>query len=363
MFLIIPDRLDWITGRWARELAALLPPRASWILPSWYLRHHSRWLASSLNKVQCLVCIDPWYAKEVEDLRSRYCPQAGLSSVLHHLNHDDPNAAVISRSDLPVGACEGAVQALIGLGARPESTLLVENGVDHTDFATRPRAPARKSLAISGRRFVVGLSLKMSSDTGGRKGLDIARQIFDEFSRCPDIEFLVSGGGGAKFSAECHDRRWRCRHVGFLDAGSLPDFYSAIDLFLCTSRLEAGPATVLEALSCGCPVIASRTGIVEKVVTRAECGVVVNVGDVEQFVSAVRVAYQNWATACGNPDMRVPLIGREWSWRTKMHGFSRRLIDLHANAQVTHAMGASWSLPMEIAAWHARYLEMRAPAD
>jgi len=363
VFLIIPDRLDWITGRWARELALLLPPRTSWTLPSWYLSAHSRWLATPLRKVQCVVCIDPWYAKAVEDLRSRYCPQAGLSSVLHHVNYDDPNAETIARSDLPVGACETAVQALISLGARPENTVLVENGVDHSDFNSRPRVAARASLDIGDREFVIGLSLKMSSDTGGRKGLDIARRIFDEFCEYPGIEFLVSGGGGSKFSDECQDKKWRCRHVGFLDASTLPSFYSAIDLFLCTSRLEAGPATVLEALSCGCPVIASRTGIVHKVVTRSECGVVVDVGDVEHFVSAIQEAHRNWLVSGGEPNERGPLIGQEWSWRAKMSVFSRRLIELRAKAGGAGALSSTWSPVMQFAVRHAKHLENRSPAS
>ena len=47
--------------------------------------------------------------------------------------------------------------------------------------------------------------------------------------------------------------------LDFLPRNLLPGFYSSIDAYLMTSRVEGGPCTVLEAMACETPVVATRS--------------------------------------------------------------------------------------------------------
>lgn len=49
-------------------------------------------------------------------------------------------------------------------------------------------------------------------------------------------------------------RNWPFHH-NFLTDEQMPDFYSYIDVYLCTSIIEGIPAPVLEALACDCKVV------------------------------------------------------------------------------------------------------------
>ena len=45
----------------------------------------------------------------------------------------------------------------------------------------------------------------------------------------------------------------------------MPEYYNGIDIYVCTSRTEGTPNTVLEAMACGVPVISTDVGIVPEV--------------------------------------------------------------------------------------------------
>jgi glycosyltransferase involved in cell wall biosynthesis len=47
---------------------------------------------------------------------------------------------------------------------------------------------------------------------------------------------------------------------GFLPQPKIRSFYQAADLFVLTSRHEAGPVAVLEAAACGVPTVGTRVG-------------------------------------------------------------------------------------------------------
>jgi SAM-dependent methyltransferase len=67
----------------------------------------------------------------------------------------------------------------------------------------------------------------------------------------------------------------------------MPDFYSALDVYLSPARIEGGPVPVFEAMSCGTPIVATRTGGVRDIVTDGDDGLLVPVDDADATVDAV----------------------------------------------------------------------------
>lgn len=65
-------------------------------------------------------------------------------------------------------------------------------------------------------------------------------------------------------------------------AGLWPDtaqVFPALDLLLHTSRIEGMPLTLLEAMACGCPVVAIGVGGVPEVVEEGATGLIAGPGD------------------------------------------------------------------------------------
>ena len=55
------------------------------------------------------------------------------------------------------------------------------------------------------------------------------------------------------------------RNIKFIPHNEMPQYYNKIDIYICASRTEGSPDTVIEAMACGIPVISTDVGIVPEV--------------------------------------------------------------------------------------------------
>ena len=74
----------------------------------------------------------------------------------------------------------------------------------------------------------------------------------------PVIQDLIKEGYCLKEHYADRNEKWR-------KPEEMPDYYSEIDLCICTSIHEGTPLPVLEAMSCGVPIIATDVGVVREV--------------------------------------------------------------------------------------------------
>jgi glycosyltransferase involved in cell wall biosynthesis len=323
--LLIPDLFGWITGRWAEELSKALDPYRTLTCPSWFLGNHPRLFRVLAQHSRMIANLDPWFASGVMG-RCRALPQRRLvASVLHHVNEDDPNAAFVAQADLPVAACEAAREHLAALVKPPRQVLLVENGVDLEEFRPRNKAQCRKLLAIDESRFVVGYLGNTSNNVRGRKGLDILERVMGAVVDEPNMEFAFCGRGWDEWCKSSGGLRGKMRHFGFIKREELGSFYGALDVLVITSRNEGGPASILEAMACGIPAVASRTGIVPKVVITGENGYCIDVGDVSGFATAIRrLAADRMLRELLGQNARATVV-EQWGWQTKMAPFANEI--------------------------------------
>jgi len=85
--------------------------------------------------------------------------------------------------------------------------------------------------------FTVGVSGTVYKD--GRKGEDLVKRLVHEKK---DWQIVGSGRG------------WPCPTTWW-NWEMMPMFYRGLNCFLCTSTIEGGPVTMLEALACGIPIV------------------------------------------------------------------------------------------------------------
>jgi glycosyltransferase involved in cell wall biosynthesis len=76
--------------------------------------------------------------------------------------------------------------------------------------------------------------------------------------------------------------------VGFVESPRLPEYYRAADVFcMPVAEYEAFAQVYLEAMACGCPVVASTAGGTPEAVVDGQTGVLVPPGDVEATAAAL----------------------------------------------------------------------------
>jgi glycosyltransferase involved in cell wall biosynthesis len=102
----------------------------------------------------------------------------------------------------------------------------------------------------------------------------------------PHLHFLLLGSGcdAAKLRAEARDMP----NVEFMGrVENVGDYYSAMDLFVFPSREEALGSAILEAMSCGVPVIGSRVGGIPEVIHPGENGLLFESGDAGELFRCI----------------------------------------------------------------------------
>jgi glycosyltransferase involved in cell wall biosynthesis len=133
-----------------------------------------------------------------------------------------------------------------------------------------------------------------------RKGLSLLVDAFADVARSrSDVVLLLAGGdvSGARHHSNANwmCREWERRGVGsdrFLFLGRVPHqrmpaVYSAADILVAPSPLEAFGFVYLEAMACGCPPIGCTSGGAPEVILANDTGVLIPPHDARALVSAI----------------------------------------------------------------------------
>ncbi len=90
-----------------------------------------------------------------------------------------------------------------------------------------------------------------------------------------------------KIQALCSGLQDDIFFTGFVSDSMLPYFHNLADVFICTSQWEGSGTVLLEAQSCGIPVVAYNFHSFPEAVQEGKTGVLVENGKIDQFAHAV----------------------------------------------------------------------------
>ena len=181
-----------------------------------------------------------------------------------------------ARADAHVTVGHRAGELIEELGDLPAGSLRVI----HSGVPMRELDPPQRST----EDFTIG----MLSRHDAVKGIDLAIRAVAELG--DGYRLVVVGDGWETANLEAL--------VAELDVGDRVDLlpfsedarnlYPTFDVYLLSSRLEAFPVTIQEAMQAGVPVVATEVGSVREAVDDGDTGLVVPVEDVGAMSAAVR---------------------------------------------------------------------------
>jgi glycosyltransferase involved in cell wall biosynthesis len=166
----------------------------------------------------------------------------------------------------------------------------IPNGVDLTLFRRQCEADVRREWGITDGRVVV---LHVARLTSAKDQGLLLRTFVQIKKKCPEAVLMISGSGeeAEKLSSIVRDESIAdVRFLGELPHCKLPSLYSAADVFLLTSSWEGMPMVILEALSCGVPVVSTRVGAVPSVIENGKCGFICDSRDATTLAKATLLA-------------------------------------------------------------------------
>ena len=175
---------------------------------------------------------------------------------------------------------------VLGVGASRVSRIC--NGVDERKFSPSTRAGAFKSSQDD--RLVVGTVGRLDEVKGQRILVEsVAALLRDAPYRRPGLRVVICGDGPARGSIEhCiafHGLQDVVELLG--ERADVPDVLRSLDVFVLPSLAEGISNTILEAMACGLPVVATDVGGNSELVVEHESGYLVPAADPQALGAAI----------------------------------------------------------------------------
>lgn len=166
------------------------------------------------------------------------------------------------------------------LGMHPVTTIL--NATDTDVFRPRPRTEARAKLGLPQDAVVLGAVAHGGPLENAWKGGAYTVAALEALAAAyPDLVFV---NVGCRADSPARPGVVNIPHTS--DEHALATIYSALDIFLYTSLADTCPLVVIEALSCGLPVVSFATGGVPELVRHGLDGLITPYKDVRALVEA-----------------------------------------------------------------------------
>lgn len=231
--------------------------------------------------------------------------------------------------------CQETYMQALAAGVPAERITLIPNGVDTQLFTpSSSGADFRRGHGIPDDAPLVGFVARISREKGPDKFVRVAERVHE---RRPEAHFAIVGEGPMEDEIAQMVRLMKADayiHLAGLRR-DVWDVYPAFDLLVQTSRSEAMPLSILEAMACGLPVVAVAVGGVAELVEAGTTGLLLSPGDWPGVASPYPGDWEGVACAL------VDLLSRPERLK-EMGRMGRRRVeesfDLRASVRLTAAL-------------------------
>lgn len=224
--------------------------------------------------------------RALQGAKATLCPQ--VLTIYHHLTGEETQVRELVRTCdvLSAGSrlWQQRLEKLIG-----GKVWLTPQSVDTEWFQPAlDRQIKRAEQGLAPDEFVIGFVAKATANVADRKGIDVLEKVLQGLQLPGPWSVLLVGQGWETLAEKF--RRQGIKVSCMVPANCLATkaAYALMDVLLVTAREEGGPATVLEAMSCGLPCVATAVGHVPEILRSGENGWVSPVDDEAGLIEGLR---------------------------------------------------------------------------
>jgi len=213
------------------------------------------------------------------DEHERWSPYS-VAERLHSIIEYRLEVEVLKSSDRITAVSKSAARELKKYGLDPEEIVVIGNGVDERIFCpNQNKMCAKRYVLYAGR---------LSSGKGLFDLMKCAKLVCDVHR---DVEFVIAGNGPLLGKLVEEARRMglqgRVTFLGEAKRDELIRLYQNATIHVIPSHYEAMPTVLLEAMSCGLPVVATAVGGSSEVVSSGVNGLLVPSKTPEEMARAI----------------------------------------------------------------------------
>jgi glycosyltransferase involved in cell wall biosynthesis len=216
-------------------------------------------------------------------------------------------------------------------GCPAHKVRVVPNGVDVERFQPRPRSEAlRRELGLPPAAPVAGIVAALRPEKNHELFLRVAARVR---TQVPEARFLVVGDGGQRPQLERLSRELNLAdRVVFLGTRpDIADLLAQMDVHVLTSRMEANPVSILEAMACGKPAVAPAVGSIPETLLDGVTGLLAPAGDEAALAACVAALLNDPLRAAALGRAGREHVVRHYSLARMVEGYQQLIEDVYAS--------------------------------
>ena len=217
------------------------------------------------------------------------------------------------------------------------SCVVIPNGVDTARFRPGRDSSIRRSLGLSEDILLVGAI----GNVRAPKGYDVLLSAADILVRRGlPLHFVIAGEISGPLGEQLLEQRRKLGLEGrttFLGLrADVQTILHNLDIFALSSRTEGFSIACVEAMACGIPVVATRSGGPQQIID-ASTGILVNPGSATELADAIQVLVEspgrrNELAAAGPARVR-----EHFSLERMLGSYEALLVEVSAGSRGAHA--------------------------
>ena len=206
---------------------------------------------------------------------------------------------------------------------------VIPNGVDVDRFHSNvDGSMVRKELGLSSTTPIAGIVAALRPEKNHAallQAMAIVRR------KVPAAQLMIVGDGPERHALESLARELAIdRAVHFLGTRSdIPQLLAAMDVFVLTSRMEANPVSILEAMATGKPVVAPRVGSIPESVADGQTGYLTEPGNIDEVATHLVELFLHPASARAMGKAGRTLVEDRWSLDSMVDGYQRLIEEIY----------------------------------
>ncbi len=212
-----------------------------------------------------------------------------------------------------------------------DKVFTILNGVDEDRFRPRDKVAMRARLDLPREAPVAGIVAALRPE---KQHVLLIEAMAKVVEKLPEAILVVVGDGIERGAIEARiGERGLTKNVRMLGTRhDVPKILAALDLKVLSSKMEANPASTLEAAACGLPVVAPNVGSLAETVQDGKTGILCQPNDSTAIADAMVRLLSDPCTARAMGEAGRMLVCRQFSVEGMVRGYERLIEGIYRGA-------------------------------
>ena len=215
---------------------------------------------------------------------------------------------------------------MISFGVTEDKIIILRNAVDTNRFKPTNNQKIREIYNINNKDILILFVGYLDTFKGIFELINAFYKIQHDNK---NVKLMIVGTGPKEHEIKDKVIKMNLKNsitfTGNLKPEEIPDYYPAADIFALPSHTEGLPLVVLEAMSCGLPIIASNVGGIPEVVNEGKNGFLISPKNEEILTEKLRILIKNTQLRKQFAKKSAEIIENEFDITKKIN----RLINLY----------------------------------